>query len=154
MMTGQIGYEFDDGGRQEAGFKGLTGDCVTRAIAIATGQDYKKVYEDLWALDRSANLDAAKGPRNGYPIKLVRAYLGNRGWMWTPTMGIGTGCQVHLRSDELPSGAIICRLSKHLCAVVDGVLRDTYDSSRQGTRCVYGYWEKTDGANYLLEKHD
>jgi hypothetical protein len=25
-------------------------------------------------------------------------------------------------------------------AVVDGVVRDTHDSSRDGTRCVYGFW--------------
>ena len=28
---------YNDGGRTAAGFKGETGDCVTRAIAIATG---------------------------------------------------------------------------------------------------------------------
>lgn len=30
-------FVYDDGGRSAAGFKGKTGDCVTRAIAIATG---------------------------------------------------------------------------------------------------------------------
>jgi hypothetical protein len=30
-------WQFDDGGRGAAGFKGKTGDCVCRAIAIATG---------------------------------------------------------------------------------------------------------------------
>ena len=30
-------YAFDDGGRAPAGYKGTTGDCVCRAIAIATG---------------------------------------------------------------------------------------------------------------------
>jgi len=24
--------------------------------------------------------------------------------------------------------------------VIDGVLHDTHDCSRDGTRCVYGYW--------------
>lgn len=32
--------------------------------------------------------------------------------------------------------------SKHLAAVVDGVLHDTYDCTREGTRCVYGYYVK------------
>lgn len=27
-------------------------------------------------------------------------------------------------------------------AVVDGVVRDTHDPSRDGTRCVYGYWRE------------
>jgi len=26
------------------------------------------------------------------------------GWIWTPTIQIGSGCTVHLRADELPSG--------------------------------------------------
>ena len=36
---------YDDGGRAKAGFKGKTGDCVCRAIAIATGKPYKEVYD-------------------------------------------------------------------------------------------------------------
>ena len=41
------GYIYDDGGRAAAGFKGTTGDCVTRAIAIATGKPYREVYDAL-----------------------------------------------------------------------------------------------------------
>ncbi len=43
-------FQFNDGGRSEAGFKGTTGDCVTRAIAIATGKPYQEVYYALNAL--------------------------------------------------------------------------------------------------------
>ena len=51
------------------------------------------------------------------------------------------GCRYkYLRPDELPKGRIIVRVSKHLDAVVDGVLHDTFDCSRGGTRCVYGYY--------------
>ena len=64
------------------------------------------------------------------------------GWKWIPTMTIGSGCKVHLREDELPKGRIVCSLSKHETAVIDGVLNDTYDCSRDGTRCVYGYFIK------------
>jgi hypothetical protein len=28
--------------------------------------------------------------------------------------------------------------------VIDGVIHDTHDCSRGGTRCVYGYWRKED----------
>lgn len=27
-------------------------------------------------------------------------------------------------------------------AIADGVIQDTYDCSREGTRCVYGYYQK------------
>ena len=40
-------FIYDDGGRAAAGFKGKTGDCVTRAIAIATGRPYREVYDRL-----------------------------------------------------------------------------------------------------------
>ena len=56
-------------------------------------------------------------------------------------MSIGSGCKVHLRADELPSGRLIVSLANHVVAVIDGVLHDTHDSSRDGTRCVYGYWK-------------
>ena len=52
-----------------------------------------------------------------------------------PTMQIGSGCHVHLRADELPAkGKLIVALSKHYAAVVDGVLHDKYDCTRNGTR--------------------
>ena len=30
--------------------------------------------------------------------------------------------------------------SKHCTAWIDGECHDTYDPTRDGTRCVYGYW--------------
>lgn len=64
------------------------------------------------------------------------------GWKWVPTMQIGQGCKVHLDPNELPSGRLIVSVSKHLTAVLDGVIHDTYDPSRDGSRCVYGYFQK------------
>ena len=55
-------------------------------------------------------------------------------------MFIGSGCKVHLKSKELPKGRLIVSCSTHLTTVLNGVLNDTYDCSREGTRCVYGYW--------------
>lgn len=57
-------------------------------------------------------------------------------------MGVGTGCKVHLRAAELPKGRLIVRVSRHLVAVLDGMIHDTHDCSRDGTRCVYGYWSQ------------
>lgn len=37
---------------------------------------------------------------------------------------------------------LVVSLSRHWCAVVDGTTRDLYDPSRDGTRCVYGYFTK------------
>jgi hypothetical protein len=40
-------FTINDGGRQAAGFKGTTGDCVARSIAIASGLPYTEVYAKL-----------------------------------------------------------------------------------------------------------
>lgn len=68
--------------------------------------------------------------------------MGELGFTWVATMQIGSGCKVHLRTDELPAGRIVCFVSRHATAVIDRVIHDTHDPSRDGTRCVYGYWIK------------
>lgn len=135
-------FVYDDGGRAAAGFSVANdaGDCVVRAIAIAAELPYEAVYAGLAAL--SADAGGKRTARDGVTRKVYDRCLADLGWTWTPTTGIGTGCQVHLRTDELPPGRLVVRLSKHLSAVVDGVVHDTSDPSRGGTRCVYGYWSR------------
>jgi hypothetical protein len=142
-----IEWEYNDGGRAKAGYKGKTGDCVARAIAIASGLPYKEVYDVLaegtGSQRKSKHTDKrAKSARNGINIKRkwFKDYMESIGFTWNATMTIGSGCKVHLKSSELPEGRIICRVSKHIVAVIDGVIQDTNDPSREGTRCVYGYW--------------
>ena len=79
-------------------------------------------------------------PRNGIPKKAVKDIMNYYGFDWVPTMTMGSGCQVHLREDELPGGTIICSLSGHVVCIIDGVIHDTFDPQRDGNRCVYGYW--------------
>jgi hypothetical protein len=74
------------------------------------------------------------------PTPVLRYVLRELGWAWTPTMGIGTGTTVHRAPGELPGGRIIARVTKHTVAVIDGVVHDTHDPDRGGTRCVYGYF--------------
>lgn len=133
-------WKYNDGGRAAAGYKGEAGDCVVRAITIACDENYGVVYRELSALMHEAG--KPRSARNGIPRPIIRGYMAWRGWEWTPTMAIGTGCRVHLRADELPTGRIIVSLSGHLAAVIDGVVHDTHDPSRGGTRCVYGYWRR------------
>lgn len=138
----------DDGGRAAAGFKGKAGDCVARAIAIATGQEYLAVYNALAITAgrmRQTKRVRTSSPRTGVARPVYERYLAGLGWTFVATMGIGTGCRVHLRPDELPGGRIIARCSGHLVAVVDGVAHDTHDSTRGGQRCVYGYFVKKGG---------
>jgi hypothetical protein len=141
----------DDGGRVAAGYgSSSTGDCVTRAVAIATGRPYAEVYEELAEINARMPRSRKRLARGKVGTltanhgiytqsKLFKDYMVAQGFMWVPTMGIGTGCTVHVRAEELPRGRLVLNLSKHCAAVIDGVLHDTYDGSRGGTRCVYGY---------------
>lgn len=133
----------DDGGRAAAGRAVDAGDCVARSIAIATELPYQTVYAALAALAGAAG--GRRSARNGVVRKVYSRYLTGLGWAWTPTMSIGSGCTVHLRVGELPPGRLVVSLSKHMTAVVDGVVRDTYDPGRGGSRCVYGYWREPAG---------
>jgi hypothetical protein len=177
-----IPFVFNDGGRAASGFKGEAGDCVTRAISIATGIPYQEVYDALNALGKSEHPklrhtresyrardsfvpspaarrdrrlyrreyrayvrphmahDRITSARSGAFTESYKPYLLKLGWVWTPTMKVGSGCKVHLRADELPRGRLIVKVSRHLVAVIDGVIHDTHDCSRNGTRCVYGYY--------------
>lgn len=161
-------FQFDDGGREAAGFKGRAGDCVARSIAIVAGLPYAQVYHDLacgTGAQRATKLTAKKSrsARNGVNTKRkwFRDYMRGLGFRWVPTMTIGSGCKVHLADGELPAGRIIVAVSRHYTAVIDGVIHDTFDPQREpetthwyhndgavkattitGGRCVYGYWTK------------
>jgi len=162
--TASMKVVHNDGGRASEGWKGNVGDCVVRSIAIATETPYQQVYDALFEMNAAfmessrskiAKRMRAKGatPRNGNFKHVYRPYLESLGWEWIPTMKIGSGCKVHLCEGELPAGRIIARVSKHLCAVIDGVIHDTFDpqwativvkdgKERIAHRCVYGYFRK------------
>lgn len=142
-------WTFNDGGREAAGYTGKTGDCGVRALAIVTGRPYQEVYDAVNAAAANERPRAKAGrnrgkrssARDGIFMATYKKVCEAFGLVWVPTMGIGTGCRVHLKAAELPTGRIIARVSKHYAAVVDGVIQDIYDPSRAGTRCVYGYFK-------------
>ena len=142
-------WHYDDGGRALAGFKGTTSDCVCRAIAIGTGMGYKEVYDlinEFAKKERITKRNPKKSSaRTGVSMKTAHKVMAHLGWTWHPTMQIGSGCQVHLRDGELPYGTVIVRVSRHFTCVIDGVVYDTFDCTRDGDRCVYGYYIKEEG---------
>ena len=136
-------WVFNDGGRLASGFKCMSGDCVTRSIAIATKKPYREVFDKLNLLaenERPKGKKKRSNSNNGVYKKTYKKYIASLGWEWVPTMQIGSGCKVHLKENELPNGILIVEVSKHVTCVIDGVIFDTHDPSRDGKRCVYGYW--------------
>ena len=147
----EMAFVRNDGGRAAAGFKGQAGDCVCRAVAIATGKPYAEVYTALneaGKRERGTRVRSGKvkrsSARTGVFKPTIRKYMASLGWTWVPTMRIGQGCKVHLRADELPAGRLVVSVSRHCTAVIDGVIHDTHNPGRNGTRCVYGYYMQAD----------
>lgn len=164
----------NDGGRAAAGYKGSARDCVVRSIAIATGKPYQEVYRDVdcfASAERPRRNKKRSSPRLGVQIPTIRRYMKALGWTWVPTMKIGQGCKVHLAKGELPkTGRLVVSVSRHMTAVIDGDIHDTFDPRRDdswsfepdhgqelkegqgrnengvwtkiGGRCVYGYFVK------------
>lgn len=140
----------NDGGRHNAGFIGTASDCVARSISIITGVPYKQVHEFLAAgnaaqrVTKHSDKKKAKKKTADHGINTTRKwfkdYMFTLGFTWVPTMQVGQGCKVHLKENELPKGRLLVNVSKHFTAVIDAVLHDTHDCSREGTRCVYGYY--------------
>jgi len=163
-----MNFIYNDGGRAAAGYKGHTGDCVTRAVAIASGRPYQEIYEALamgnvsqrrTRKSKTRKAEGQKTAAKGISVrrKWFKDYMRSLGFRWVPCMGIGTGCTVHLSGDnsELPNGRLIVAVSKHYTAVIDRVINDTYNPQRDThvteyrngedvhsiqRRCVYGYW--------------
>lgn len=153
----RLAFQYADGGMEEAGFK-KAGDCVVRAICNATNLSYRKVLDDLnklteeYRLNSNSRLAKKMKPkqnvRRGAYKKVYHDYILSLGWEWKPTMQIGQGCTNHLRRGELPNNStMIVRVSKHLTCVINDCIYDTYDCSREGTRCVYGYYIKQNTIN-------
>lgn len=126
----------DDGGRIAAGYKGSAGDCVVRAVAIASGRSYQEIYDRLSEGSRTQRVTKRtrrkKSARDGVNTrrKWFKDYMAALGFEWVPTMQIGSGCTVHLAEGELPMGRLIVAVSTHYTAVIDGVIHDTHNPQR------------------------
>ena len=106
----ELDFRFHDGGRSNY-FKGEAGDCVVRAIAIATNTDYKVVYDELFQINKdylsSKNTKLSKQmksranqkggtPRNGNYKKIYHDYLINKGWKWVTLRKFGSSQRTKL----------------------------------------------------------
>jgi hypothetical protein len=142
-------FQYDDGGRAAAGYKGTAADCVCRAIAIAAQLPYRQVYAVLSKGNateprtkygrKSAGRRSARNGINAHR-QWFYDYMESLGFRWVPSMKTGEGRKIHLRDDELPAGRLVVALSRHMAAVIDGVLHDTHQCDRGGTRRVHGYY--------------
>ena len=126
-------FIWNDGGRSACGFVGLAGDCVTRAIAIATGLAYRHVYD---ALGR----ESESSPRNGMSVDVASEFLTQKNWQkfnisydrFEPTLLPMGVVIVHLVSKDDPF--------QHFCTMIDQVIHDTWNPSEEEDYVVSNYW--------------
>lgn len=128
-------FIWNDGGRAACGYVGLTGDCVTRAIAIATGRAYREVYDAIGE-------KSLKSPRNGVSTPLAAEYLSELGWIRYS----GHDCASDLLVPQLPKGIVLVHLacvgrrSGHICTLVDHVVHDTWNALEDSGYVVVDFW--------------
>jgi hypothetical protein len=155
---GRCRWVKDDGGRRKSGIaraagrKDAAGDCVVRAIAIATERPYCDVHDALtlasvryvyagrasewskWAKRRGGV--RTFDPDHGCSDEVYAPYLESLGWSCVSPKGQ----RVRLRADELPRGRLIVSIHRHLVAVIDHVIHDTHDCGGAGRVPVKDYW--------------
>jgi hypothetical protein len=129
-----MNFVYNDGGRRASGFKRHGGDCVVRAVAIATKQDYKYVYK-LCSIFNAAQRGTMSAS-NGVPLtRAFHKWMTNMGWEYkhcgdTPF-------------DTPSAGTFILHTDKHYTAVIDGVVHDTFNLFNTFVEVpILGYWVK------------
>lgn len=126
-------YVYNDGGRRAAGYKGNCGDCVVRAIAIALDLDYKETYLQLARLNKIAL--GKRSCRRGVSKDAYEKFLKDRGWVWHRAPKFEGRKAKHY---DMPKGQVVIgRMAKHLAAVIDTTVHDTWDSTH---KMIYGYY--------------
>ena len=133
-------YKYNDGGRKWAGYRGQGGDCVVRAIAIATNQHYRNVRREMDAMAKEMTGGLRPSCANGTPEPVSYKYLTDRGWNLVLTRG-------QYLKDLPKSGTFIVCLAtrRHDVAVINGTAHDTWNCTttrrtKNGSPTMKGYY--------------
>ena len=109
------------------------GDCAVRALSIVESLTWIEAFDIL--------VDSA---RKSYSMpndmENILSVLHERGFI-AHSCRVAKGekrMTVEQFAEEHPFGRYILRCARHLTAVVDGVIRDSWDTS---SKCVYRYFE-------------
>ena len=132
-----IGYEYNDGGRKAAGYKGEAGDCVARAISILmtngvpTAESYRAAYSTVADYEVTRRVKrgkrvarVARTARNGSDILSKPAQLAAMG---IQKVALGKGARPTWTEAYRTYGNCIVSTAKHVAAIVNGRLMDTHD---------------------------
>lgn len=112
-------FEFSDGGKESAGIN-ESKDCVVRAFSIVSGIDYVKVHEICKSFGRKDGHRFQNFKKSAQPI----------------AKALGLAMKQICRSGSLakllknyPLGTLFIQMRGHVFAVIDGVIKDTWQAS-------------------------
>ena len=127
MSEQLIGFKRHDGGRQAAGYKGTTGDCVVRACAIMSGRDYKECYDAMASANKlfSGNLKAIRSARSGVNENAWHYIFSHLGFQ---DMGVTQADELTITEAYQRFGDCVIEIPRHLLAVKGGYVTDAWDS--------------------------
>lgn len=115
-------YDFfkTDGGRKEAGFAGTARDCVSRAVAIASGRRYREVWNHL------AEINARHGKHRSADHGVLtdtvefEEYMTSLGFIKNPVMAKVTVDDLAITSKCV----VVIDFASHSVAMVYGTFYD------------------------------
>jgi hypothetical protein len=124
-------FIYDDGGRIAAGYKYAAGDCVCRAVAIASGRPYAEIRDRLRrGTGHVRHSKHRASPDNGISVqkRWFMLLMEEFGFKW-------------IDKPDLPDvGRMVVITRTHAFAVIDTVARDTHMGRLADKR--HGYWIK------------
>lgn len=112
-----------------------SGDCMIRAVAIATDTAYTKVHEIMYRHGWRATRRNSKG---NWEDQITNT-LAELGFKYRKISYPAVKGQSRMTAGKMTNeGLFILRMSRHVAAYKNGILMDTWDCS---DKCVYFAWE-------------
>ena len=150
-----IGYVYDDGGRMDSGRRGHTGDCLTRAISIVSGDPYDYVYKcvsetmNRYGYGKSGNVYYTRSKSNNTKKTRRRPGIGTVQLKILEEYGfkkmkLDSVKPTYTEAYEIYGNCIVTT-TKHFAAIVDGNLSDTFDGRQY-------LWKDCFGMDTMMER--
>ena len=134
-------WQFDDGGREAAGRVGKTGDCVCRAVTIASGRPYAEVHNRLRIITGHVRHGRRPSPENGIIVARApfKRLMEEYGFGWVDFRHLSFPLKTTILN--LPvEGRLVVMVPRHAYAYIDGVVHDL--TPQNIGMPVQGYWIK------------
>lgn len=118
---------------ETAGKRTKKGDCVIRAFSIVTGRTWLETF-DMLAEHARNSYNSINDPLNYNEV------CRNHGWKEYTEKAVKGSKRLTVEqfAQQHPTGRYLVRVAHHLTAVVDGVIKDAWNTSNE---VVYKYFE-------------